>query len=104
MTKASRMRESAGIAEKLEALGNTVRLCVGILEREKNGRGPENPETLKRLLENHRLNMLNSIRTLKSVNCWKEEHLEHMGRLFELVEKFDLGSLEEAHTIIGQLR
>jgi hypothetical protein len=104
MTKAARIKECAGIPEKLAALENTVCLCIGILDREKNGRGPENPETLKQLLENHRLSMLDSIKVLKCTNCWKEEHLEHISRLGELVEKFDLGTLEQAHDIINELK
>jgi hypothetical protein len=92
-------------AERLKAVDDALCVCIGILERERNGRGPENPETLKKLLEVHRGHILTNIGTLKDKTTRDEDDYFCVVRIQELVEKFDLRSLEEAKNLVcGSLK
>ncbi len=87
----------------LSVFGETLALCIGILDRERNGRGPENPESLKDLLGTRQAWMLSEIEALKK-NPKAKGLREDVLRLEELVGKFDLRSLEEARSVIERMK
>jgi hypothetical protein len=87
----------------LETLEGTIKLTVELLERGKLGTGPENPESVGRLLEEKKQYLSESLRMLKENAKWGEEKRGHLSRLEELVEKFDISSLREAQDIVCYL-
>jgi hypothetical protein len=82
-------------------MSNTVMLCVGIVEREKAGKGPENPETLRKLLEDHKGSLICTIKELKEGTV--DERREMLNEIEELLEKFDPSSLKTANKMICEI-
>ena len=83
----------------MRSMSDTIILCIGIIEREKAGKGPENPETLRKLLDSHRDSLLFTVRAIKEKSA-RDEERERINTLEEFIEKFDPDSLRSANKLI----
>ncbi len=97
MTKANEDQK-----KKMEGMNNIVLLCIGIVEREKAGKGPENPETLRRLLDSHKDMLIFTTNTLKEKTKTEEDRAVCV-TLEELFQKFDQDSLKSANRLISRM-
>ncbi|MFH0817174.1 MAG: hypothetical protein V1909_00910 [Candidatus Micrarchaeota archaeon] len=91
-------KANGGHNARMVSMCDTIVLCIGIVDREKAGKGPENPETLRKLLDDHKDTLITSIKLIKDGSV--DERREMINDIEELLEKFDSESLRTANKLI----